>query len=80
MRVAVCLAWVLLMAGCVAAQVREEAASTLRCPAGDVRLEEKHEGQWLATGCGRAAICIVPREQGAHVQCGGGGEALPPRS
>ena len=63
--------------GCATARVRGEAASLLSCPESDVALKQEQRGVWMATGCGRMAICTIPPEEGADVQCGGGGE-MPP--
>jgi hypothetical protein len=67
------------IAGCATADIRREAALTLTCPEANVTLEQPERGVWMATGCGRAAICTVPAVEGADVQCSGGGEALAPR-
>jgi hypothetical protein len=79
MRLGWCFVLVLSAAGCATAKIRAEAASTLSCPEREVGLEQPERGVWMATGCGRAAICTVPAVEGADVQCSGGGEALPPR-
>jgi hypothetical protein len=78
MRVWLCVVLAFSVVGCATARVRGEAASVLSCPEGDVTLKEERRGVWMATGCGRAAICTIPAEEGADVQCGGGGETLPP--
>jgi hypothetical protein len=78
-RLAFCIVLVFSAAGCATAKIRSEAALTLSCPEGGIKLEQPERGVWMATGCGRAAICTVPAVEGADVQCSGGGEALPPR-
>jgi hypothetical protein len=79
MRLGWCVVLALSATGCATANIRREAASTLGCPEREVELDQPQRGVWMATGCGRAAICTVPAEEGADVQCGGGGEALSPR-
>lgn len=59
--------------GCATAQVKPVAAETLNCPEGDLTLEEKSEGTWWVTGCGRGAVCEKPDVADAEVTCAGGG-------
>jgi hypothetical protein len=63
--------------GCTAARVRAEASPTLSCPESKVAVDERHPGQWIATGCGRVAICEVPKVAGAEPYCAGGGSTGP---
>lgn len=63
----------LSLMGCATAQVRKEASVTLNCPEGQISLEDKGEGKYWATGCGRGAVCEKPAEKGAEATCAGGG-------
>ena len=60
--------------GCVSAshRVREEAKVTLRCNAVQVKNDRQHE-VWVADGCGRLALCVLPKADRAEVMCYGGG-------
>jgi hypothetical protein len=79
MRVMFCVALALSVSGCATARISHEAAFTLRCPEGRVNLQQKQEGVWMATGCGRMAICTLPAVSEAEVQCSGGGESARPQ-
>jgi TonB family protein len=69
MRVVLCIGWVLSLAGSATSRIRHEAASALRCPEGEVELQQLEDGDWLAKGCGRGAFCTLPAEADAKVQC-----------
>lgn len=68
---------VMTASACVTAQVRTAAASTLECPEGQVKLEQKRERTWWVTGCGRGAVCEKPEVSDAEVVCAGGGGLTP---
>jgi hypothetical protein len=64
--------------GCVHARIVDEVAPTLQCPASQIAV---HQGQplpssFFVTGCGRAAICTLPKVEGAEVTCVGGGPVV----
>ncbi len=61
-------------AGCAAARVRAQAAPTLGCDAEQISLEQRElpKGAWVASGCGRLAICTLHAEPDSEVACAGG--------
>jgi len=61
------------LAGCANPRIRREAASTLRCPEGEIELKQLEDGDWFAKGCGRGAFCTFPASAGAEVCRGGVG-------
>jgi hypothetical protein len=73
------LALILSSLGCTAARVRAEASPALECPEYRVNVDERTPGQWIASGCGRVAICEAPKVAGAEPRCAGGGPEGPHR-
>ena len=54
------------LTGCQARRVREEASIALDCRPAKVSVREvKEYAAWSASGCGRAAVCRVPKSEGA---------------
>jgi hypothetical protein len=76
MRILFCAVVASSLFACTAGRVRSEASPTLKCSAHRVSVEEKEPGKWLATGCGRAAICELPEVADAEPQCAGGAPLL----
>lgn len=56
-------------AGCVSARIRSEAAVVLRCSDWDVSAQQRLPETWEAEGCGRFAVCELPKVERAEVVC-----------
>ncbi|MFN0062363.1 MAG: hypothetical protein ACKVPX_07585 [Myxococcaceae bacterium] len=74
MRFVLTMVWAVAAVGCTAARVRAEAAPTLQCDASEVEIAQRQQAKdtWVASGCGRMAVCTFPQNASGEVQCAGG--------
>ena len=61
-----------LLVGCASnSHIRREAKITLECGSVDLQRDEAHD-VYIADGCGRRAICTLPKVENAEPMCVGG--------